>query len=241
MMMTIVPKRVARTRKDGHVHARDDDDEALLLDGVPPRKKTKASQQASQSVPMDVDDSEAVKSPAKSKPKTQKPVESDSETEPESDAEELLLDSKPSSAKQSQQNGGPAGRGEGALPTPALSQTQDEDEDGDVGIDDDGRAPGRIIGETHPLEDVEANLASGDLVSKIVEDLAYVVKRVVIQPFASKRTDELVACLRKFRELALDVSHLSVCDCTRLTCPCLMQEDEIDAWNRCVILRSLLE
>lgn len=44
-----VPKKVARQRKDGHVQARDDDDEPLLLDRPPRRTQTQSQSHATQS------------------------------------------------------------------------------------------------------------------------------------------------------------------------------------------------
>ncbi|KZT24684.1 SPOC domain-like protein [Neolentinus lepideus HHB14362 ss-1] len=75
-----------------------------------------------------------------------------------------------------------------------------------------GPEPGRIVGRTQPLEDFRRNLVSGDLVSKAVEDLGWVVRDIVLKPFASRRTEELLQCLRELREVCL-------------------KEDEIDAWN----------
>ncbi|TFK47939.1 SPOC domain-like protein [Heliocybe sulcata] len=88
------------------------------------------------------------------------------------------------------------------LPTPAPDSLER----------DTGMEPGRIVGRTHPLEDFKRNLVNGDLVSKAVEDLGWVVKDIVSKPFASRRTEELLQCLRELREVCL-------------------KEDEIDAWN----------
>ena len=65
-----MPKRIARTRKDGHVHARDDDDEGLLLDALPPRKKAKPTPSQAVDGAMDVDEPETTQ--AKATQKTQK-------------------------------------------------------------------------------------------------------------------------------------------------------------------------
>lgn len=75
-----------------------------------------------------------------------------------------------------------------------------------------GWDPGRIIGRAHPLEDFKKNIARGDIVTKAVDDLAYIIKDIVMKPFASRRQDEILECMRVLRG----------------TC---MNEDEIDAWN----------
>jgi ATP-dependent DNA helicase 2 subunit 2 len=77
---------------------------------------------------------------------------------------------------------------------------------------DRGIAEGRIIGNNFPLEDFEANLKSGDVVSKAVEDFAAVIQEIAIKPLATKRHDELITCLERLREACLT-------------------EDEIEAWN----------
>ena len=70
---------------------------------------------------------------------------------------------------------------------------------------DPARAPGRIVGAAFPLKDFRANIARGDLVTKAVEDLAFVVKDVVAQPFAKLRTNEMLECMRELRRVALEV------------------------------------
>ncbi|EKM60439.1 uncharacterized protein PHACADRAFT_82428 [Phanerochaete carnosa HHB-10118-sp] len=194
-----VPKTVARNRKDGHVRARDDGDDTLLLDKQP-NKKIKLSQTQSQHVSRS---QHRRVSPATQRKVPKRSVSDDSETEPEpepkdEDEEELLLDKKP---KQ---------RGTSAVPehdhmppTPERSVSPAPERD---------RAPGRIIGTTEPLEDFYKNIASGDLVTKAVEDLAFVIRTIVFRPFSAKRTDELLECTRALRKVSLE-------------------EDEIDAWN----------
>lgn len=83
-----------------------------------------------------------------------------------------------------------------ALPTPERSPSP--------GIDP-GRAPGRIIGTTFPLQDFQSNLVQGDLVSKAVEDLGYVIKEIVMKPFSWRRNGELLECMDAFREVAVKV------------------------------------
>lgn len=68
-----------------------------------------------------------------------------------------------------------------------------------------------------PLTDFKNNISQGDVVSKAVEDLGWVVKEVVLRPFAGRRHAEMIECLNELRDVCL-------------------QEDEIDAWNRYVLL-----
>ncbi|KAJ7630413.1 SPOC domain-like protein [Roridomyces roridus] len=91
-----VPKKVAKTRKDGHVHAKDDDDDILLLDAKP-----RASQATK---------AEPVSSPDKGKSKAAE----DSETEDESE-DEAAAKTKPKSTPPPKN--GPSN----PLPTPARS------------------------------------------------------------------------------------------------------------------------
>lgn len=88
-------------------------------------------------------------------------------------------------------------KGKGAaLPIPARSVSP---------AIDPGRAPGRIIGSTYPLQDFEKNISQGDVISKAVEDLGFVIKDIVMKPFSSRRTDELLECMRVFRDVSLKV------------------------------------
>ncbi|EIW86315.1 SPOC domain-like protein [Coniophora puteana RWD-64-598 SS2] len=178
-----IPKRAAkRARKDGHVRARDDDEEMLLLDLKGPKPSASESQTTSQ------------------EPYTNQVSEdADAGSETESEDEELLLDQPKSGAKAN------------PPPTPARLASTDVDP---------GRERGRIIGTTYPLQDFKKNIAQGDLVTKAVEDMAYVIKEIVLRPFASRRHKELISCLTALRE----------------TC---LKEDEIDAWNK--FLRDLKE
>ncbi|KAJ7226110.1 SPOC domain-like protein [Mycena pura] len=173
-----VPKRVARARNDGHVHARDDDDEMLLLD-------VKAPLRISQS------QSALGASPA-NKAKAKAAETDGSATEDDSDAEDLLAASaKPSAAADAPR---PDKRGHNPLPTPARSISPEIDP---------ARAPGRIIGATRPLDDFSANIARGDMVSKAVEDLGVVIIEIVMRPFASRRHAELMQCLETLRDTCL--------------------------------------
>jgi ATP-dependent DNA helicase 2 subunit 2 len=168
-----VPKKVARTKKNEHVHANDEDDEPLLLDALP---------------------SNIV---ATTQPKM--PVDEDSATEDESEGELLLENTKPEKIPPHSRT--PPGKLVN-LPTPDQSPEPDP-----------GRAEGRIIGSTSPLKDFQYNLKEGDLVDKVVEDLAAVIRDIVKKPFSLRRTKELLECMRALRD----------------TC---LQEDEIPAWNK---------
>jgi ATP-dependent DNA helicase 2 subunit 2 len=91
------------------------------------------------------------------------------------------------------------------LPTPAP--------DSDIELEDEGSlSDNRIISHSRPLADFRKNMKTGDLVSKAVEDLSWVVKDVVMKPFASRRQAEMIDCMKELREACLT-------------------EDEIDAWN----------
>jgi len=190
--MPTVPKRVAKPRKNDHKRAQDDDDEILLLDRVAPSSQTR-----SHSKPETTDSQpQRQTSPA---PAVKRPIlrkgDDESETEPESD-----VDVWPSSSKKGAK-----------LPTPSPEPEI---------VADPQRAPGRIIGMAAPLTDFRNNISQGDVVSKAVEDLGWVVKEVVLRPFAGCRHAEMIECLNVLRE----------------TC---LQEDEIDAWNRYVCINTI--
>lgn len=136
----------------------------------------------------------AANSPAKSQGVTvsprragkQKVTADDSETESESDGDFLLV-SKP-------ERGGPG------LPTPTASPEPESDPQ---------RAPGRIIGNAYPLRDFRENLKQGDVVTKAVQDLGVVVREIMGRPFANRRKDEMVECLKELRGACLRVSACS--------------------------------
>jgi ATP-dependent DNA helicase 2 subunit 2 len=132
--------------------------------------------------------------PQTSAPAAKRPIPTkggdDSETEPESDDDVWV----------------PSGKKGAKSPTPSPEP--------DI-VTDPQRPPGRIIGLAKPLTDFKDNISQGDVVSKAVEDLGWVVKEVVLRPFAGRRHAEMIECLNGLREVCL-------------------QEDEIDAWNRCV-------
>jgi ATP-dependent DNA helicase 2 subunit 2 len=132
--------------------------------------------------------------PQTSAPAAKRPIPTkggdDSETEPESD-DDIWVPSNKKGVK---------------LPTPSPEPSI---------VTDPQRPPGRIIGLAKPLADFKDNISQGDVVSKAVEDLGWVVKEVVLRPFAGRRHAEMIECLNVLREACL-------------------QEDEIDAWNGCV-------
>ncbi|KAE9397612.1 SPOC domain-like protein [Gymnopus androsaceus JB14] len=151
------------------------------------------------------------------------------------DDEMLLLDRKPSTSKASQSNSSledsatededeemllldkvPPARKPNTLPTPARSLSPSSRRDnGDDSMDvdvDPQRDPHRLIGRTRPLVDFKENLKRGDIVSKSVEDMCAVIEEVVLAPFASRRAEEMMECLKELRKVCL-------------------KEDEIDAWN----------
>lgn len=179
---TPVPKRVARARKDGHVHAPEDDDGMLLLDLKNITEQTQPQIHFTQA-------EESTQSQAKQKVKENA---NDSDTEGEDEEEELLLD-KRTPGEEPKRNNQP-------LPTPARSLSPQPDP---------GRAPGRIIGTTYPLADFKKNIAQGDVVSKAVEDLGVVIAEIVIRPFASRRKDELLECMQALRDTCLEAGQLS--------------------------------
>ncbi|KAJ4465497.1 SPOC domain-like protein [Lentinula edodes] len=123
-----------------------------------------------------------------------KPAEDGSETE-DDDEDEMLIDKAEPIPRPN------------PLPTPARSLNNDDDMDIDP-----QRDPDRVIGRTNPLADFKANLERGDIVTKVVEDMSAVIQEVILAPFASRRSKEMIECLIELREVCL-------------------QEDEVDAWN----------
>ena len=47
-------------------------------------------------------------------------------------------------------------------------------------------------------------MSKGDLVTKAVENLGYVIKRIVTKPFAARRFDEMIECMHPLRKAALE-------------------------------------
>ena len=88
----------------------------------------------------------------------------------------------------------------------AGSETEPEsDEEPKPSKSNAGRGNGRIISVAHPLADFQKNIRNGDLISKAVEDLAWVIQDIVLRPFTSKRQAELFDCMRALRSTCLDV------------------------------------
>ncbi|XP_006454821.1 hypothetical protein AGABI2DRAFT_148177 [Agaricus bisporus var. bisporus H97] len=197
-----IPKRVvkrgAAANNKGHEYAADDD-EMLLLNHKRPK--------SIDSPMMGVIKLEPI-SPSKDKGKA-KAMDSGSETEDEEEETGFVTVQHPEEGRRLDGKKPPLATPEPTpqrgvpLPTPARSVSPQIDL---------GRAPGRIIGTTFPLKDFKKNLEQGDVVSKAVEDLREVIVEVVMRPFASKRHEEMIDCLRALRD----------------TC---LKEDEIDAWN----------
>ena len=186
LTLSVVPKRVARLRKNDHIRAQDGDDEVLLLDRVVPSSLSPARPHSQPEASGSRVQHQT--SPAAAKKTDVGMKDNDSETEPESDEDVLLPSNKPTAK----------------LPTPSPEPKM---------VVDPQRAPGRIIGMAAPLADFNHNISQGDVVSKAVEDLGWVVKEVVLRPFAQRRHVEMIECLNELRDVCL-------------------QEDEIDAWNR---------
>lgn len=178
---TPVPKKVVKAKKEGHVHATEENDNLLLLD----RKQVSSTQ-------TQLRFTQATPSPSRAQGKA-KPIANpnDSDTEDEDEDEEILLN-KPKADPRPHAN-----RSNFPLPTPARSASPQIDP---------GRAPGRIIGTTYPLADFQKNIRQGDVVSKAVEDLGWVVTEIVMRPFSSRRSNELIECMKALRNTCLTVS-----------------------------------
>ena len=197
-----MPKKPVRIRKEEHVRANDEDEDMLLLDQKAPSQSQRPTQSQSQQ-----------RSPGRSQAQKKKAENDDdsSATEPE-DEEDLLLDAAPRKDRAP------------PLPTPARSLSPD----GSAIDIDRRRAPGRIVGASFPLEDFRANIARGDVVTKAVEDLAFIIQQVVVKPFASKRFDEMLECMYELRKVSLEVRVPSRFFRSRSRL-FHVQEDEIDA------------
>ncbi len=87
------------------------------------------------------------------------------------------------------------------LSIPASGHQDDSDHNGE-----ESQGSRRIIGFSHPLADFKKNIKKGDIVSKAVEDLAWVIKEILLKPFASRRHSELLECMRELRLTCLNVS-----------------------------------
>ena len=213
-----VPKSTSRggaVRKE-HELATIEDDEMLLLDRKPESLKTDAGKAS----PMKVDlNKPEVVSSSDGKGKVKAVNQDDSETEDDEEnyvTVQILVDDELSlnsaTPNFSSQHGRP-------LPTSSHSYI------------DPGRAPGRVIGTTHPLEDFEKYLSQGDIVFKAVSDLSEVIIEILMKPFASRRHKEMIECMKALRDICLKVSldnhPKGGLDDDLST----FQENEIDSWN----------
>ncbi|KAH6917672.1 hypothetical protein BKA70DRAFT_1556132 [Coprinopsis sp. MPI-PUGE-AT-0042] len=72
-------------------------------------------------------------------------------------------------------------------PTKRAKVAPSGDEDGDVDMDD---AP--------------KNLRQGDVVTKVVEDMGAVIIEVVMKPFAKRRHEEMMVCMKEMRKVSLE-------------------------------------
>ncbi|KAH7104333.1 SPOC domain-like protein [Auriculariales sp. MPI-PUGE-AT-0066] len=125
----------------------------------------------------------------------------------------------------------PAGNGEAV--EGADSETEDEEDQLVAGVSSKPASPAkpsrppvqqrtpspspepvhRIIGTDYPMRDFRKNIKTrGDIVSTLVAELGMVVQETVLGAFASRRHNEMVECLRLYRDTAI-------------------KEDEIDSWN----------
>ena len=179
-----MPKRVVKQRKDGHVRAEDEDDDTLLLDQMPKSSRTESLLRATPSTLVG-------SSTSKLKSAEKMDVDEGSETESDSDQEEI---------SEGHSERAPKARKDTRLPSPIPSEE---------GEDEELRAPGRIISLAHPLADFEKNIKQGDLVTKAVEDLAWAIRTVVMKPFASRREEEMLKCMKELRSVCLNVRECS--------------------------------
>jgi len=197
-----VPKSMSKrgAAKQEHELATMEDDEMLLLDRKPESLKTNTGL-----VPVMKDElkPECVP-PTDRKGKVQVANQDDSETEDDGEGyitvqapvdrklSDLSLNSEkfPARSEPSSRHGSP-------LPTSARSVSS---------YIDPSRAPGRIIGTTHPLKDFEKYLSQGGLVTKVVSDLFEVIIEILIKPLASRRHKEMIECMKTMRDICLKVS-----------------------------------
>lgn len=191
-----VPKRVIKPRrKDGHVYASGDDNEPLLLEKL---QRTRTQSQLRRSQSQFTQSQRFNSTSPKSQRRTQKTINSDDSATETEDEDDILLDKAgPSTVKQ-----------EGKATTLPLTPKRSQSPEVDL-----GRAPGRIIGAAYPLTDFKKNIVDGDLVSKAVEDLGWVIKDIVSKPFASRRSEEMLDCMKAFRQVALQVCVLFAIQC----------------------------
>lgn len=227
-MDIIVPKRIAQARKGGHVRAREEGDDSLLIDKQP-AKRIKLSRSHSRFPRA----TQTQSSPSRRKAPRRRTTSDDSDTELEDDDEYLFVDSpaKPAAKPLPEDDDLLLGR-EDKPSSPAPESQFESQAETQTQVEPVDPAPGRIIRFAAPLGDFKKNIASGDLVTKAVEDLAFVVQEIAFRPFSEARDSELLECMKELRRVCLEVG---------VTCPRnqkrrrysydLSQEDEIDAWN----------
>jgi ATP-dependent DNA helicase 2 subunit 2 len=216
-----VPKKVPKARKEDHVRAQDDDEEEpLLLDKDGPTRPVLASSTSTSSDPKSQQYGESEPSNKTGGLRVKKDDEgsaTESETESENeDEEELLLGPPNTSTFQTTQEGkkkrspSPVPQptnlpGRRHLPTPSRSPSPEVDHH------DPGRESGRVVGTTRPLKDFREALSTATKqggyasATKAMDDLGFVILEIVRKPFVSRRRDELVECMRSFREVAIKV------------------------------------
>ena len=68
----------------------------------------------------------------------------------------------------------------------------------------------RFFGESNPFRDLSVSSLRVHTVQQAVEDLAFVIKDVVVRPFATRRTEEMLECMRELRKVALEVRRFRV-------------------------------
>ncbi|KAI5114682.1 hypothetical protein M0805_002122, partial [Coniferiporia weirii] len=171
---------VPRQRKDGHVLAEDDDNE-LLLDH-PQSTPLSTTQYQNRKLSQGGDD----------KGETKEKMDVDSETEPESEAEmsKVRLE-----------------EGDDTLSQAVSSPGVNADESQSIVIHD-GRTSGRIVGTAHPLRDFKDGVQATNLQEKAISDLAFVIKDIIVKPFASRREEEMIECMLELRLVCLNGGNL---------------------------------
>ena len=185
-----------KRRKDGHVPGEENDADIIALtSSVPPREtpahaSTSIKPSPSKLQNMDVDSATEDESDGELNVPVKKPgVPPSSSNKPKP---ELVTPPEPQAQLQP----------EIALPTPARSPASASPPV------DPGVALGRIVGNTSPLEDFKRNLQEGDIVTQAVHDLGQVIKEIITRPFASRRHQEMLECLKEMRLVALQACYM---------------------------------
>ena len=233
-----MPKRVLRTRKDGHVRAEDDDDELLLLDRPNPANKAKSASPTKNG---------AGTSANSSKKQTTEKMDVDSSTEPESDGEEA---SKAKEEKRTVQLPSPEPTiSNGTFPqsqsqSQSQGQSQSQSQSQSQALDlDVGKQPGHIIGSARPLRDFKQCVKEGDnaKILQAISELGEFIQSVLSQPFARLRHEEMIECMKELRVSCLKVCAFLYAHDLLRTCVLSLfsiQKGEIDNWNAYVLLSN---